>query len=445
MRQPYAYLRKSRVFRDQEIISPEMQLAASTVYAEAFGDRDLIVLTDLNRSGRKGRRERPGFDALLSAIEAGEVSAVYSYSLSRLSRSVRDIMALAELCKAQGVAIRLARDTDPDPTTATGRAVLALLGVMAQLEADLASERALDAVEARRARGDVMGTPVFADGQVVVDAYREAGTCTGAARLLTARDVRTRNGNRLWHPGSVRIILKRVAPEMLPLNPSRGVKHAAPFMFYRLVRCHCGATMTGWRRASGPRVGYTSYRCMRGRLDPGHGTTTVPESRVLAFAAVEAKRLRPPTGRVALATSTAGEQVALREQLDRIRVAWVAGLYPDEATMLAEKRNVDEALTQLDLQGRARSVPMVTWSVEPRAVNRELRAIWGAVRLDGEMWPVAVDWLLPPEWIGPQPHRGPGSPDAQPSRRTRAGGRKSSRAGVAPDPPAPSPASQGQR
>lgn len=380
-----------------------MQLAAVTEYAQAFGDKQLDVLTDLNKSGRKGRRERPGFDALLSAIEAGEVSAVYSYSLSRLSRSVRDIMALADLCKTQGVAIRLARDTDPDPTTATGRAILALLGVMAQLEADLASERALDAVEARRARGDVMGSPVFLDHHLVIEAYEEAGSYAGAAKLLTARGILTRNGNRLWHPSAVQVILARTAPEMLPAVRARGVKKAAPFIFYRLVRCHCGVTMTPWRRLE-----YVMYRCMRGRLDPLHGKTTIPEYRVLVWAILEARRLRPPTDRVALAESTAAQQGILRERIGRLRVAFLAGLM-DEPEMLTEKREADEALMQLDLRGRIVQVPQVTWNAEPRVVNRELRALWGAIQLDGEMRPVAAEWLLPPEWLGPPLPREPGS------------------------------------
>jgi DNA invertase Pin-like site-specific DNA recombinase len=390
------------VFRDQAVVSPEMQLAAATEYAAAFGDRDLVVLTDLNKSGRKGRRDRPGFDALLSAIEAGEVSAVYSYSLSRLSRSVRDIMALAEMCKAQGVAIRLARDTDPDPTTATGRAILALLGVMAQLEADLASERALDAVDARRARGDVMGTPVFRGHPIVIAAYEEAGSCTGAARLLTQRGIPTRNGNALWYPSAVRCILLRVAPELVPTGQPRGTKKAAPFIFYRLLRCHCDRILTPWRRASGPRAGYVSYRCTRGRLTPLHGTTTVSETRVLEWAMREATRLRPPTDRVALAESTETQQAALREQVGRLKVAFLAGLIL-EPDMLTEKREIDEALTQLDLAGRVRSTPAIRWDREPRDVNLTLRAIWSHIQLDGEMRPAAAGWLVPEEWVASLP------------------------------------------
>jgi DNA invertase Pin-like site-specific DNA recombinase len=391
-----------------------MQLAAAQEYARGFGDTDLVVLTDLNKSGRKGRSQRPGFDALLSAIEAGEVSAVYSYSLSRLSRSVRDIMAVADLCKAHGVPIRLARDTDPDPTTATGRAILALLGVMAQLEADLASERALDAVEARRARGDKMGGPAFEDTDLVLKAFETAGSYTGAAKLLSLRGVPTRNGNALWYPSAVRVILERVAPELLlPPGRARGAKAAAPFLFYRLIRCHCGTILTGWRRRSGPQEGYVTYRCTRGRLAPFHGKTHVTERVILDWARVEAERLRPPTDLVALGERNDADRQALAGRLERIRIAWINDLYQDEAAMLAEKREVDEALMQLDLRGRAVAVPPIAWNRDPREVNRALRAIWEGIQLDDDLRPVDPGWLLGPEWLAPRADaRAPGSPAA---------------------------------
>lgn len=399
MKRAYAYLRKSRVMRDQEVISPEMQLAAAQEYASHFGDSNLVVLTDLNKSGRKGRAERPGFDALLTAIEEGRCSAVYSYSLSRLSRSVRDLMGLAELCRAAGVPIRLARDTDPDPTTATGRAVLALLGVMAQLEADLAQERALDAVEARRARGDHFGGPVFERADLVVDAYREAGSATGAARLLTGRGIPTLRGKAVWYPSSVTVILQRAAPDLLPPTRKAGVKNAAPFTFYRLLRCWCGTTLTGWRRISGPQIGYVSYRCTRGRLIPGHGKTHTAESNILAWAQAEMERLTPPTDLVALAESNDAEKRALVDRRDRIRVAWVNGMYDSEAEMVAERTEVDDALTRLDLLGRAVRVPAFEWNHEPRDLNLALRALWDHVELDRDLRPARVEWLVPSSWL----------------------------------------------
>lgn len=405
----YAYLRKSRLLRGAEIVSPEMQLAAARQYAAQYGDADLVVLTDLNKSGRKGRRDRPGFDALLSAIEDGTCTAIYSYSLSRLSRSVRDIMALADLCRERGVPIRLARDTDPDPTTATGRAVLALLGVMAQLEADLASERATDAAEARRMRGDRMGGPVYADAEVVIAAFEEAGSCTGAARLLNDRGVPTLRSMGPWYPSSVRVIIERARPSALPsvMHRTSGAKAQAPFLFARLLRCWCGTTLTGQRR----RDGYTSYRCTRGRLRPQHGKTHVAETRLLAWAHAEAARLRPPVDTVALADANDAERRAAGERLDRIRVAWVSGLYRSEEEMHVERAAVEADLTRLDLAGRALRVPAVRWDRPPGEVNRALRALWSHVELDADLRPVEAAWVLPPAWLAP-PTAGsaPGSP-----------------------------------
>jgi DNA invertase Pin-like site-specific DNA recombinase len=389
------------------MVSPEMQLAAVTEYAAGFGDADLVVLTDMNVSGRKGRAQRPGFDALLSAIEAGAVSAVYSYSLSRLSRSVRDMMALADLCRGHGIPIRLARDIDPDHTTATGRALLAILSVMAQMEQELAQERALDAVAARRARGDRMGGPVFADAELVVEAYRQAGTATGAAKLLTAQAVPTLRGKAIWYPSTVRVILARVAPELLPAVRRAGVKHAAPFIFYRLLRCHCGTTLTGWRRRSG----YVSYRCTRGRLVPGHGKTHIVESKVMAWAVAEMTRLRPPTDLVAVVAANTAARLDLDARLDRIRVAWIAGLYQSETEMLTEKAEVDEAIRRLDLAGRAVRVPRFDWQHEPRDLNLALRALWEYVALGPDLRPLRAEWLVPPSWLRPAA-RGPGSPAA---------------------------------
>jgi DNA invertase Pin-like site-specific DNA recombinase len=412
MKRAYAYLRKSRVFADQDSVSPEMQLAAVEAYAAQFGDANLVVLTDMNISGRKGRNARPGFAALLTAIEDDEVSAIYSYSLSRLSRSVRDMVALADLCKVHGVPIRLARDQDPDPTTATGRALLGILAVMAQMEAELAQERAVDAVAARRARGDRMGGPVFADHDAVIRAYQQAGSMTGAARLLTVAGVPTRNGKAVWYPSAVRVILERTAPEILPPVRLAGVKRAAPFTFYRLLRCHCGTTLTGWRRISGPQVGYVSYRCTRGRLIPGHGVTHVPETAIMEWAVEEIARLRPPADTVSLAESTDAAQASLRGRLDRLRVAFLAGLI-EEPQMRAEKTEIDEAIMRLELAGRAVRVPAFDWNHEPRDLNLALRALWEYVELGPDLRPVRAEWLVPENWLAPS---GRGSPAAPPTK-----------------------------
>lgn len=403
MKRAYAYRRKSRVFRDKNAVSPEMQLDEIRALAARHGDTELVVLEDMNVSGKKGRAKRPGFDALLTAVEAGEVSAIYSYSLSRLSRSVRDIVDLAEQCKTAGVPIHLVVDPDPDPTSPSGRMILTILSAMAQFEADVASERARDTAEARRARGEKLGPRFFEDTDAVVTAYETTGSFAGAAKLLTSQGVRTRNGLELWQPSSVSLILQRVAPELLPDHQPRGTKKAAPFAFYRLLRCHCGRILTGVRYLSGSQAGYVTYRCLQGRFLPNHGAQSVPETRVLKWARQEAALLAPPQGDVSSGEDQAEKRNALRDRKNRLGRAFVDGLLA-EPEYQAEKRAIDKELDEIDAAGRVRSIPGgIRWDVEPKVVNDQLRALWEYVELDDSMNPVRAEWKVP-EWRADPEH-----------------------------------------
>src|SRR5688500_16513952 len=99
MSTPVAYLRKSRVtLASPGEMSHEAQLAAVRDLAAQHGDPEPLVLSDWSRSGR-GTAARPQYREMLRMIEDGEVSAVYSYSLSRLSRSMRDFATFADLAR----------------------------------------------------------------------------------------------------------------------------------------------------------------------------------------------------------------------------------------------------------------------------------------------------------------------------------------------------------
>ncbi|MDQ3407051.1 MAG: recombinase family protein, partial [Chloroflexota bacterium] len=107
---PVAYLRKSRV-TTESTLSWQVQEEKVRELAAQHGDADdLLLLSDWNRSGRKGVNGRPGYHQLVTMIEQGQVSALYSYSLSRLSRSLSDFSRLVELCVERQVPIRLSAD-----------------------------------------------------------------------------------------------------------------------------------------------------------------------------------------------------------------------------------------------------------------------------------------------------------------------------------------------
>ena len=90
---PYGYLRKSRVVDLSTSFGPETQEREIRALAARFGDNGgrLVLLADWDISGdAKHTQKRTAYQELVRAIDDGRCSAVYSYSLSRLARSVSE-------------------------------------------------------------------------------------------------------------------------------------------------------------------------------------------------------------------------------------------------------------------------------------------------------------------------------------------------------------------
>jgi DNA invertase Pin-like site-specific DNA recombinase len=403
MKTPVAYLRKSRVIDERVGVSWEVQEGKVRELADHHGDNHgrLLILSDWNISGRKGSAGRPGYKRLLEMIAADQVGAVYSYNLARLSRSVQDLRALMKLADEHGVPVRLVAD-QVDTSTATGRMLLTMLAAVDEMTADLASEHARDAVAVRRARGDRIGHPFYGDkpGEdvaAVVKAFADAGSVCGAARLLNEREVPTRMGGS-WATVSVREILIRQGA--MPHRTRPGAKARAPFMFYGLLRCHCGRILTGTRFHNGSDPMYTTYKCHIARTTPNHGVGSVPEKRVLEWAKAEAARLRLPGDRVALVADNAAQRDALAARLERANDLFVIG--PKAGGWTRERRDAEAAAVAdaLDALGDVETVETlrpVDWSSSPATVNGILRAMWKDVQLGPDHRTFEAEWWVP-EW-----------------------------------------------
>lgn len=400
MKQPVGYLRKSRVTSDRDLSWATQEQHVRELAVE-HGDGDaLLLLSDWNRSGRKGTNGRPGYHQLVEMIEAGRVSAVYSYSLSRLSRSIADFTRLAEACVEHGIPIRLAADRTLDFTTASGRFLVNVLASVAQMEAELAQERSRDTVAARRARGDRIGPGVYGerpgeDVAAIVAAYKEAGSVLGAAKLLNVRAIPTRFG-RPWSTTPVREILTRVGA--MPLRSRPGVKAAAPFVLYRLLRCHCGRIMTGSRYQNGSDPEYTTYRCIGGRTDVAHRRQSISERRLLPWIKAEAARFRIPAARVQVRERDERGRLALDERRRRVISNFEDGLI-DKAERDAKIMVIVEQFERMDTRDTIVDVTPLDWTEDPKAINAHLRVLWNRVELDADLQPVRADWRLPAEWI----------------------------------------------
>ncbi|MEA2536026.1 MAG: site-specific recombinase [Chloroflexota bacterium] len=394
---PVAYIRKSRVTTDRTV-SWEVQEAAILEAAKRHGDTAPMILSDWNRSGR-GTNGRPGYHQLRELVAAGRVSAIYSYTLSRLSRSLADFTSLVELCVDHGVSIRFAAEPSLNVETASATSTLLrnVMASFAQFDADISSERARDAVAVRRARGDKIGPGAYGerpgeDVDAVVAAYREAGSVLGAARLLNDRGVITRMGGR-WSTTPVRDVLLRAGA--MRLRSRSGLKAEAPFYAFQLLRCHCGSTLTGSRYRNGPDPAYVTYKCTRGRALSGHGKGSITERSILPWLKAESARLVTPE-RVEIFADQAAKRSALENRRARVLDMYDAGdinrdQYRDRMAV------VDTAIDALADELTVVDIPALDWSWDPKDVNRVLRAMWSHVVLDDQLLPVEAVWRVP-EW-----------------------------------------------
>ena len=386
----YGYIRKSVVHDPTRMLSPEMQEAEVRKLAAYNGHDDIVILSDLDVSGTKDRTRRPGWDQVLTAIEAGECKDLYSYSMSRLARSVDQLSAVRKLCTAHGVGLHLVREK-VDTSSASGRLYWNLQSSFEEFWADVTSERVKDAFAVKRANDPTWtgpGQPPFGaregeDPKIVVAAFREAGSFDGAAKLLNSRGVPSRfSKGHYWSGSVVRGVVKAHAPDLVGPIVRRGSKAGNhSFRFNQLIECStCHKPLTGSRDA---RRGDVRYACSRARQIP-HIRAWVNESKLLpvvkaeaGLAAVFAKRAQ-----VGSAEDEAA-MAALAAKRTRILENYDDGLY-DKATRderLAAVADDESKLTTRRWIKRVALPPDVE-ADDPRKVNAYLRRLFSRVTVD---------------------------------------------------------------
>lgn len=146
----YGYCRVSTHKKDESgdyIQTTDLQrdalLSAGVLSEDIFEDR--ISGTTKNR---------PGLDALLSAVSPGD--SVIVWKLDRLGRSAKNLLEIAETLKKKGVSIRSIQD-GIDTSGALGHFLLTILSAVAELERENISERVTAGMATAKKRGKKMG------------------------------------------------------------------------------------------------------------------------------------------------------------------------------------------------------------------------------------------------------------------------------------------------
>jgi site-specific DNA recombinase len=114
-----------------------------------------VFSLDKTHSGKN--LSRPGAKSLIDACQQGAVDVAIVYKVDRLTRRQRDLWhLLEEVFEANRVGFVSVTEAF-DTTTAAGKAFLGMIGVFAQLERDLVSERTREALNHKKKVGEWIG------------------------------------------------------------------------------------------------------------------------------------------------------------------------------------------------------------------------------------------------------------------------------------------------
>ena len=110
------------------------------------------IFTDDGKSG--ATIKRPALRRCLETLDRGDSLTVWK--LDRLGRSLRDLITILDDLKQRGVTFRSLTE-NIDTHTPTGRAMWQMIGVMAEFERSLISERTRAGVQDAKRRGVKFG------------------------------------------------------------------------------------------------------------------------------------------------------------------------------------------------------------------------------------------------------------------------------------------------
>jgi len=219
------YVRVSTTKQVNEGVSLDAQAEKIKAYC-ALKDLALTgIISDAGKSGSKANRE--GFQEVLSLCRAGKVATVVVYSISRFTRSTKDLLDFVDRHVIKGAIELHSISESLDTSTATGRFMLKVMGAMNELEREQAGERTKAALSHKKDKGEKTGGDVpfgyslGGDGKSLIVDEKEQSVIrlieslkadghsdNGIARYLNENGYQTKRGKD-WYNVQVARILRR--------------------------------------------------------------------------------------------------------------------------------------------------------------------------------------------------------------------------------------------
>lgn len=183
------------------------------------GWKPVREFVDNSISASDARKNRPGYDALVSSYEAGEFDALVCYDLDRLTRQPRQLEDWIDAAEGRGLALVTANG-EADLTTDGGRLFARIKLAVAKGEVDRKSRRQRDAASQRAKLGrpplGVRLTGYTVTGDIVSEEadtvrrifklFHSGESLRSICRTLGDEGATTRRG-KPWNPSTIRGIL----------------------------------------------------------------------------------------------------------------------------------------------------------------------------------------------------------------------------------------------
>lgn len=216
------YSRVSSEEQSQSGLSLEHQAVKTRALA---GLHDWQIIEEVSDSGWSGKNlNRPGIQHLLSLVRARKIDGLVCYKLDRLTRCQADLLDLLKTCERYGVAL-VSVCEQLDTQSATGRFFVGMLGLIAEWERGVISERtsaALGVLRQQRrrfSRHSPYGFELGEDGSLVEvqseqEAIRKARDlkASGLSLRAIAKELESAGHSprcgRGWHPKTIASLLE---------------------------------------------------------------------------------------------------------------------------------------------------------------------------------------------------------------------------------------------
>lgn len=220
MKQAIGYIRVSTEQQADDGISLDAQRDKIRAWCE-LNDYELVAIYEDAGISGKSMAKRAGLQEALNVSKPDMAMVVYS--LSRLARSTKDCIEIAEQLKAKNCDL-VSLTEKIDTSSAMGEFFFTLIAALGQMERKLIGERTKSALAHKKANGEKYAPIPFGyrevDGKLeavqhetelvaeIVSRRQSGETLQAIAGWLNGQGIVGKQGGK-WHASSVSYVLKR--------------------------------------------------------------------------------------------------------------------------------------------------------------------------------------------------------------------------------------------